>query len=474
MIPVHMKYRVFKAMFLAVGCMILQPYAYAQQPEDTLALTLQEAQDYAMEHNTQVQNSGIDVKIADKEVWETTARGLPQISASGTYNNNLSLATQLFPNFIEPTIIRTLIEQGVLPPSTPIGEPDLIEVQFGTQHNFTGSISVNQLIFSGPYIVGLQASMVYKGLSRQQHEQSKLETKANVARTYHSILLTQRNIHILENNRDAIEASLRDSKALYQNGMIEQTEVEKIRISLSSLDNTIKTTQRQWEQFKNLLKIQLGVALQKPIKLTQALQEIVAEATLDESLQKEFQVKDNISYQMMRTQVELSKLDLKRQKSAFLPSLSAFYNIRENAMRDKFNPLNSDKKWYESRTLGFELSFPIFNSGQKISRVQQAKLNLEKTKNNLDETRKSLVNSYIQAENNYQTAYEKMQNTRENMALAKKVYNRISRKFAEGMTSSMELTQANREYLNTESNYIQALVDLLNAKTQLQKIRNEL
>jgi len=450
------------------------PPVWGQEEGDTLRLSLEEARSYAMEHNTQVRNAELDVKIADQEVWETTARGLPQVSASGSYNNNLSLSTQLFPNFIEPTIIKVLIEQGVLPDDTPIGEPDMIEVKFGTQHNFTGTVTVSQLVFSGPYIVGLQASRVYKGLSQQRKEQSQLEVKANVTRTYHSVLLTRRNIKILRENRANLKRSLEDSRALYEQGMVEQTDVDQIRISLSSIENTIKSTQRQLEQFRNLLKIQLGVQLDRPLLLTRSLQEIIRQTSLEGTVEADFNVSDNVGYQLMDTQVRLSELDLKQQKSQYLPTLSAFYNLRENAMRDKFNPLDSDKKWYRSSTLGFQLSLPIFSSGQRHSRVEQARLSLKKSKNNLTETRKNLENQFIQSRNNYATAYDNFQNARENMELARRVSQRISKKYAEGMASSMELTQANRDYLNAESQYIRSLVELLNARTELDKIMNEL
>ncbi|MGM0530599.1 MAG: TolC family protein [Bacteroidota bacterium] len=468
-----MKRNLLKAAVIISLSLFLTGHLYAQENDDTLNITLQQAQDLAMEQNVEVKNSEIDVEISDKEVWETTARGLPQISASGSYNNNLSLSTQLFPNFIEPTILQILMEEGVID-QQPIPEPEKIEVQFGSQHTFDGSLSVNQLIFSGPYIVGLRAARVYKGLSQQQYQKSKQETKANVARTYHSILLTRRNVDVLEENLASLEKSMEDSRALYENGMVEQTEVEKIQISVSSLENSIKTTQRQLEQFQNLLKIQLGLELERPVKLSQSLEDIVMETAINESVQEDFDVSKNVNYQLMDTQVKLSELDLKREKAQFLPTLSAFYNFRENAMRDQFNPLDPDEKWFESSMFGFELSVPIFNSGQKISRVQQARLNVKKSKNNLSDTRKNLINNYIQAGNNYETAYEKMRNSKENMELAKKVYNRVSKKFSEGMASSMELTQANRDYLNTESNYLDAVVELLNAKTELEKIRNEL
>lgn len=452
-----------------------RPIANQEEPAgDTLRLSLEEAQGHAMEHNTQMKNARLDVKIADEEVWETTARGLPQVSASGSYNNNLSLSTQLFPNFIEPTIIQILNEEGIFDPPKPVGKPEKIEVKFGTQHNFDGSVTVNQLIFSGPYIVGLQASRVYKSLSQQRRQLSEQEVKANVTTTYHSIQLTRRNIRILKENMDNLEKSLNDSRAMYEQGMVEQTDVDQIQIQLSSLQNTINSTRRQLEQLQNMMKIQLGVELDKPVLLTQDLQDIIRNTQLDGSVDREFRVQENVSYQLMDTQVKLSELDLKRQKSQFLPSLSAFYNFRENAMRNKFNPLDGDKKWYESSTLGFQLSVPVFSSGQRISRVQQAKLNLQKTRNNLSETRKNLQNRFIQTKNNYHTAYDNYQTSRDNMNLARRVYERISKKYSEGMAGSMELTQANRDYLNAQSEYIRSLVELLNARTELDKILNEL
>ena len=460
--------------FILSGMTALAAPVRGQETGDTLRLSVEKAQSYAMEHNTEMKNARLDVKIADEEVWETTARGLPQVSGSGSYNNNLSLTTQLFPNFIEPTIIQILNEEGVFDPPKPITKPEKIEVKFGTQHNFTGSLTVSQLIFSGPYIVGLQAAQVYKDLSQKQRQLSELEVKANVTRTYHSIMLTQRNLQILKENLDNLQKSLNDSKALLKQGMAEQTDVDKIRISMSSIKNTIKSTRRQSEQLHNLLKIQLGIELDRPLLLTQSLQEIIQHTQLDGSVQEEFNVEQNVNYQLMNTQVSLSELDLKRQKSQFLPSLSAFYNLRENAMRNKFNPLDGDEKWYQSSTLGFQLNVPIFSSGQRISKVQQAKLNLKKTRNNRSNTRKNLINSFVQAKNNYITAYENFKTARENMELAKRVYERIRKKYSEGMSGSMEHTQANRDYLNAESEYIGSMVELLNARTKLDKILNEL
>ena len=72
------------------------------------------------------------------------------------------------------------------------------------------------------------------------------------------------------------------------------------------------------------------------------------------------------------------------------------------------------------------------------------------------------------------TAYEKYQNDKENKKLAKKIFQRTNKKYKEGMATSMELTQANDKYLQMESAYISSLIQLLNAKVELEKILNEL
>jgi len=431
--------------------------AFAQESEDTLKISLQDAQEFAVEYNTEVKNAQLEVKVADKKVWETTAQGLPQVSASGSYNNNLSLATQLLP---------AVIFGG------PEGE--YVEVQFGTQHNFTGTVSVNQLVFSGPYIVGLQAAKVYKSLSKQQSKQTRLDVKANVANTYHLILLSEENKKILKKNLANLEKTLNDSKKMFENGMIEETEVDQVQISVTSLENSIKSVQRQLESFYNLLKIQLGIPLDRPVQLKQSLESVVSNTNLDKTVSEDFSVQNTIGYQLADTQVKLEELDLKRQKANFLPNLSAFYNFNENAMRNEFNFFDFDEEWYQSSILGFQLNIPIFSSGQRYSKVKQAQLQLEKAKNNRELAKKNLKNGYIQARNNYMNAYETYISDQENKELAKKVLDRTNKKYKEGMVTSMELTQANDKYLETQSNYINSLVQLLNAKVQLLKILNAL
>lgn len=163
--------------------LLILPLIVNAQQDSIMSLTVSQAMEHAIKFNTNAQNARLDVTIAEKKVWETTSIGLPQVSASGSYYNNLSLATQLIPaEFFG-------------------GEPGTFaEVQFGTKHNFNGTLSVSQLIFNGSYLVGLQAAKVYKSLSEKSLVKTEAEIKANTANTYYTILMAEQNYKILQEN----------------------------------------------------------------------------------------------------------------------------------------------------------------------------------------------------------------------------------------------------------------------------------
>ena len=413
--------------------------------------------EYAIQNNSNIQNAKIDVIIADKKVWETTAIGLPQIDVTGSYYNNLSLATQLIPaEFFG-------------------GEPGTFaEIQFGTKHNFNGTLTVSQLIFNGSYLVGLQAAKIYRSFSEKNLNKTEIETKATVASTYYTILLAQENLQILQENFKNIQEISRQSNAMAETGFIEDIEADKLKITVGSLENSIKSLQRQIDFLYMMFKIQLGINKEQSIVLTDNLNDILLKININELLEKEFIVEEQADYQIVKTQEDLMALDVKRYKSEYLPSLSAFYNFQENAMRNDFNPLDSEEKWFESSMLGFQINIPVFNSGLKRSKLQQAQLELKKVSNTKSVLESNLYSLLLQKRNEFITGQETLENALGNMQISKKVLNNISIKHQKGLASSLELTQANSDYLTTVSEYTQSVVTLLNAKIELEKILNNL
>ncbi len=436
---------------------VILPFVGFSQQDSIINLTVNQAMEHAVQNNMEIQNARLDVEIADKKVWETTAIGLPQISATGSYNNNLSLATQLIPaEFFGG-------EEGTFS-----------EIQFGTKHNFNGTLTATQLIFNGSYLVGLQAAKIYREVSERSLNKTELETKSAVSNTYYTILMSEETLETLKENYKSFQEIYRQAKASAEVGFMEEIEADKIKVTLSSLENTLKSMQRQIDFLYMMFKVQIGVENKKEVVLTDNLSKILLEIDVDELLIKEFILEENADYQLIKTQEDLWALDVKRYKSEYLPSLSAFYSFQENAMRNDFNPFDGEEKWFESSMLGFQLDIPIFNSGLKRSKVQQAKLELEKISNTKNVLKSNLYSLLLQHRNDFITGQETLENSKENMQISKRIFENIQIKHKEGVASSLELTQSNSDYLTTVTDYTQSIITLLNAKLELEKILNEL
>ncbi|MEA1898081.1 MAG: TolC family protein [Bacteroidota bacterium] len=432
-------------------------FAHGQEQILNRTFSLKEAQEFAIENNLNISNARLDVEHAQNLIWENTAIGLPQVNSSINYNNNLNLTTSLLPAEIFG------------------GTPgEMIEVQFGTQHNATASISASQLIFSGPYIVGLQAANIFKKSTEQNLVKKEIEIKELIALNYYLVLLAEDSYITIDSNVQNLKKTLYETQKMYESGFVEETEVDQIRVSLISLENSLRSARTQIEVAYKLLKYQLGIDLRTEIKLSESLNGIIQKINLEQTLVGPFIVNNHIDYQLLQTQEELAQLQLKRMKSEYLPSLNAIYNNNWSAMRNQFDFFDSDETWYYSSMLGFTLNIPIFSSGSRKARVSEKRIEYEKAGNLKKMTEDGLVLENQQARSDFVSAYEKYLSEKENVALSNKILERTRIKVQEGFASSLDFTQINNQYLATESNYFSAMVQLLNAKIRLDKAMNRL
>jgi outer membrane protein TolC len=429
-----------------------------REPGDIQELSLKEVQEYAVKHSTATQNARLDVAMAKKKIWETTATGLPQVSAKVSYMNNLQIPTTLIPaEFLDPDA----------EPGTFIG------VKFGTQHNATMSVTMDQLIFNGSYIVGLQASKIYLRLSREQLIKSEIDVKESVTNTYYLILLAEDNKKTLETSLGNLKKTLGETKELHKAGFVADTDVDQIQLSVTDMENAVRSMARQVEITYRLLKYQMGFELQKEIRLSQILEDILEEINSEELLTTGFKLFNHIDYQVVDTREKSLKLLLRREKTDYLPNISAFVTYSQMAMRDSFN-FFSKEKWFPSTAVGLNINIPIFSSGMRGARVAQAKMDLQRAVNLKQQVEDGLRLELLQARSVFTDGLEKTQSTKENVKLAKKIYDKTLIKYSSGIASSLELTQTHNQYLRAESNYTRAVVEFLNAKTRLDKALNRL
>ena len=422
-----------------------------------LRLSLKQAQEYAVRFSTETRNSAIDVAIAQKKIWETTASGLPQVSATLSYRDNLKIPTTLIPaRFLDPDA----------------GEGEFIGLKFGTQHNATVDVTASQLVFNGSYIVALQASKVYLQLAQNQREKKEIDVRATVAASYHLVLLAEKNREILRSSLDNLRQTRDETAAMLQAGFIEATAVDQLQLAVSDLENTLATTERQIETAYRLLKLQMGVEPERQVELSDTLASILA--AMDSALPApgDFDLERHIDFRVMATQETSMALLLKRERAEYLPTATAYVSLSQSAMRERFDFLRRGGDWYPAAVLGFNLSVPVFTSGARPARVAQARLELEKARNLKKQAADGLRLAMSQARSDFAAALEREKNTAQMATLAQRIFGDTRSKFGQGLATSMELTQAHNQYLNAESAHSQAVVLLLDARLRLDKALN--
>jgi outer membrane protein len=446
-----MKKQIIILMVMAHSALLLAQ----QEGADTLYFTLDEAVAFAMENNLNAQNARLDVDAADQRVWETAATGLPQISASANYNYNINLPTTLIPDFAnDPT--------------------QKIPIQFGTKHNASAGVLGNQLLFSGEYIIGLQTARIFKEFTQRTKERTEQEVRQAVIENYYLVLLGEATLGLLEDNRDNVKQTYEETVQLYKSGFVEEIEADQLEVVLTDLQNSVLSMQRQIMATKNLLKYQMGVERERDIVLNDSLASLVATIDYTAILGLEFTLEENIDYQILSDQERLAFMDLKLKRTAYMPTLSAFYSMDFAAQRDEFNFLDADQDWYRASLLGLSFNVPIFSSGFRRAGVAQKRIAYEQARNSKEFAAEGLQVEFLQYKYDFANAVEKYRSDKKNLDLSEKVVRVTNTKYVEGLATSLELTQVNNQYLTALTNYTSSMVEVLNAKIKIDQLMNNL
>lgn len=424
--------------------------------QDTSAkFSLQEAIDFALENNRQSINAGRNIDAAKQQKWETTASGLPQITANVDYQN-----------FLKQQV-------SVIPAEFFGGNPgEFSEVIFGTKQNVNAFATLKQKLFDGSYIVGLQSAKVFLEISENAKTKTDLEVRKAVIDAYGNVLLAKESLFILERNIEVLEKNLYETKKIYENGLGEEESVEQLQITLSSVKSNLNNVKRLETLAYQMLNITLGLDVYNDLTLTDNLEALTDNNISLQLLDAEENPETTIDYLIAQNDTKSKELLVKLEKTKALPTLNAFINGGYTAFSDEFTFANSDQAWFGSSLFGLNLSVPIFSSGMRSASTQRAKISLEQSQTDLLETAQRIKLQIASAKSNYQFAVEDYQNKKENLGLAERIEQKNQTKFFEGIGSSFELRQAQTQLYNAQQELLQTMLDVINSKTELETVLN--
>ena len=417
-----------------------------------LNLTLDDCIELALKNNENLKNSILEENISKAVSKEYLAVGLPQIYVDGglQYNHEVQ---------------KSLIDISRFMPGVPEGTEQ--EVQFGQTYEGRFDFNIDQMIFNGSYFVGLKATKELEKLSNKLTQRTEIDIYESVSKAYYTVLNTKSRIDLVKSNIERLLTLLEESQQLYDNGFIEKLDIDRITVSYNNLQSEKIKTDRLYDLSLFVLKFQIGIPLNQEIKLIGNLNEDILE-NFDFDLSK-FDYNKRIEYSILKTDRNLKSYDLKNNRSQYLPQIYLNYNYGLNTSASSYDLFFDSYRWKNFGTVGLNLVVPIFDGFLKRSKINQSKYKIEQIDNQLSFLERSIDLQINQSVIDYSNSKESLEIVSKNLDLALSIYNASEKKYKEGVGSNLEVLNANAGLKQAQTNYYNAVYEVIISKINLEK-----
>ncbi|MDD4712818.1 MAG: TolC family protein [Bacteroidales bacterium] len=399
------------------------------------SFSLDQAKDYALQYNRSMKKAGLASKQAQLAKWAAIANYLPQTSVSMMYNNYMGTELKLLEGMDPIKMVPTA----------------------------TATFQATQVIFNANVLVGIQLAELSKQMSENNFLQTELSIKQSVSTAYYSILVSEDNKRILEKNVENIRTLVKATHAKVGVGIGEQTEADQMDVTLANLENTLQSVNQNIELAYNSMHLILGIGVNDELKLTDPLNILTERCNSYELLAQPFELENNHDMKASELGLEMSKKQYDSSIASMLPSLAAVYQHNEKVMSGGFDMTMKN-------TLVLSASVPLVVGGKNVSGVKKARLAYESSRLDNDLAKDQLLLQEKQLRYNLKTAQTSYELQKKNIEVSQRVFDNITKKYEQGLSSSLELTTANNNLLTAQSNYINAVMSLLNAQDSLKKL----
>lgn len=398
---------------------------------------LTELMNYALEHSRDIKKSDLDIEQAGYMKKEALGHGLPQLEGKMDYSKmflNLELPPQYTtynPN--EPAFTGLLSQLG----------------NINALYTADVGVQVTQLIYSQSYWDGLKAAKKTKELYATLKTKTEEDVLEEVADNYYQALSLILQLRTVDKSLSNLKGVYRIVDLTYKNDLTKETNVNRLKVTLTNLDVTRQTLENSIGLQVNYLKVLAGI----PNDSTFAIDTTALEKNLNinPATFPAFSADSVPAYQTLLKQDEIYQQQVKLAKAAYYPTLAAFGQLKYSS----FNTSADISNLNNLSTIGLQLNIPIFTSGVQHAKVEQQKIKEMKLQEDLSNTKDLLNTGYNNALSEYQTAMGLLGARKDNRALALKVYNQTSLQYKEGMASMADLLNVNSDFLKADNSYNQ-------------------
>lgn len=441
----------------------------AQEAPTTLTLSLEQAQQYAVEHNYALQNASLEVKKAEASKWQTLASMFPQVKAGFDYQNMCGYEMNLGGRggSMSSMIPDSICIGGMWLPISLPSSGDGSESSAGIPMNPNGTFSLTASIaVTGAQIMGVIMNDVALDMANISNNQSVQTTKSDVKSVYTSILVMEQTVQLLNSTLVNMEQLLQTTQASVAAGAAEQISADKFAVQVATLRNSINSTQRTLSMLYNSLLLQLGADVNTKLSLTTTLEDLINVDHAAQLTMGNFNIENNYNYQLLQQSERLANAQNTMAWMDFTPTVSAYYQYSSKTYFGKDEGFNMTPP----NMIGASVSLPLFQSGVRIAKVKSAKIDLQEALNSKRQAEDGLRIQYNQLCYDLVSAIESYQIQKDNLEVTQRVFNNTAEKFKYGHASNLDVTTANSDILTAQSNYMQAVMSVINAQVALENL----
>ena len=429
--------------FIAI---LLFPVAlFAQTGTDTLnkVLTLRQCVAYALKNQPVVRQAAIDEAINEKNISISLSDWLPQVTSSGLYNY--------------------YFKGSPVNPATSGGTTTTTQSNI---NNFSSlGLQANQVIYNNDVLQAAKAAKYSRLYYKQGTASSQINVVSDVSKAFFDVLLSEKQLDILKEDIVRLQRSLKDAYTRYQAGVVDKTDYKQATISLNNSLASRKQTEEAIKSKIAYLKQIMGLGTEQNFTLSYDSSKYESEASIDTNQQLD--INKRIEYQQLQTQKNLQNVNVNYYKYGFLPSLSATGAYNLVYLSHGFSNLYSNS--FPNGYVGLTLDLPIFQGGKRLKNLSKARLEVDRADLDIVNAKNTINTEYVQALAGYKSNYANYDVLKQNVGLAKDVYNVVSLQYREGIKTYLDVIVAQSDLRTAELNYYNALFQLLSSKIDLEK-----
>lgn len=415
-----------------------QVSAQRQQDSVLAEATLTNVIQYALKQQPVIQQSLIDEKITDLQIKSRLADWYPQINFNYLYQHNFQVQTSIIG-----------------------GNP----VRLGVSNTSAVQFTASQTIFNRDVLLANQTAGIVRQQAKQTTSSNKIDVVVNVSKAFYDVLATEQQIKVTDENIVRLQRSLKDAKAQYDAGVVDKTDYKRATIALNNAIASRKSSDEALKAKKEYLKNLMNYPVNASLNIVYDSTTLEKETALDTLVNAEYEKR--IEYQLLQTQRKLQIANISYNKWSFIPSLSANGAYNLNYLNNNFSKLYNTN--YPNSYAGLTLAFPIFQGGKRLYNIRQAQWQLKRTDLDIVSLKNAVNSEFSSAMANYKANLANYLAVKENVDLAKEVYNVIQLQYRSGVKTYLEVITAETDLRTAQLNYFDALYGVLSSKIDVEK-----